>query len=75
MANPYSPIGKKCSKTVFSDDTPPRWVLLVHHETWLLIERGKWGRKALLSFNLPELFGPRDEKQFRAFAALAELVR
>ncbi|MCU0705292.1 MAG: DUF1553 domain-containing protein, partial [Fimbriiglobus sp.] len=38
---------------------------------WLLIERGKWGRKALLSFNLPELFGPRDEKQFRAFAALA----
>ena len=59
------------TKTVFSDDTPPRWVLLVHHETWLLIERGKWGRKALLSFNLPELFGPRDEKQFRAFAALA----
>jgi len=59
------------TKTVFSDDTPPRWVLLVHHETWLLIERGKWGRKALLSFNLPELFGPRDDKQFRAFAALA----
>lgn len=59
------------TKAVFSDDTPPRWVLLVHHETWLLIDRGKWGRKALLSFNLPELFGPRDEKQFRAFAALA----
>ena len=59
------------TKAVFSDDTPPRWVLLVHHETWLVIERGKWGRKALLSFNLPELFGPRDEKQFRAFAALA----
>ena len=59
------------TKAVFSDDTPPRWVLLVHHETWLLIERGKWGRKALLSFNLAELFGPRDEKQFRAFAALA----
>ncbi|MBS0435691.1 MAG: class I SAM-dependent DNA methyltransferase [Proteobacteria bacterium] len=59
------------TKVVFSDDTPPRWVLLVHHETWLLIERGKWGRKALLSFNLPELFGPRDDKQVRAFAALA----
>lgn len=59
------------TKAVFSDDTPPRWVLLVHHETWLLIERGKWGRKALISFNLPELFGPRDDKQFRAFAALA----
>jgi len=59
------------TKAVFADDMPPRWVLLVHHETWLLIERAKWGRKALLSFHLPELFGPRDEKQFRAFAALA----
>jgi hypothetical protein len=59
------------TKAVFADDTPPRWVLLVHHDTWLLIERSKWGRKALLSFNLPELFGPRDEQQFRAFAALA----
>ena len=36
------------TKSVFSDDTPPRWVLLVHHEKWLLIERGKWGRKAML---------------------------
>jgi len=59
------------TKSVFSDDTPPRWVLLVHHEKWLLIERGKWGRKAMLRFNLPELFGPRDDLQFRAFAALA----
>lgn len=57
--------------SIFRDDTPPRWVLLVHHDNWLLIERSKWGRKALLSFHLPELFGPRDERQFRAFAALA----
>ncbi|MFS2162481.1 Eco57I restriction-modification methylase domain-containing protein [Variovorax sp. Varisp62] len=59
------------TKSIFSDDTPPRWVLLVHHDNWLLIERSKWGRKAMLSFHLPELFGPRDERQFRAFAALA----
>jgi hypothetical protein len=58
-------------KQLFSDDAPPRWVLLVHHEEWLLIERSKWGRKALLRFKLPDLFGPRDERQFRAFAALA----
>lgn len=58
------------SKRLFADDHPPRWVLLLHHEEWLLIERSKWGRKALLRFNLPELFGPRDEKQFRAMAAL-----
>lgn len=59
------------SKRLFADDHPPRWVLLVHHEEWLLIERSKWGRKALLRFNLSELFGPRDDKQFRALAALA----
>ena len=58
------------TKTVFSDDTPPRWVLLVHHEQWLLIERSKWARKALLSFALPDLFGPRDDKAYRAMAGL-----
>jgi len=58
------------SKRLFADDHPPRWVLLLHHEEWLLIERSKWGRKALLRFYLPELFGPRDDKQFRAMAAL-----
>ena len=58
------------SRRLFADDAPPRWVLLVHHEQWLLIERAKWGRKALLRFDLPELFGPRDEHSLRAFAAL-----
>jgi hypothetical protein len=59
------------SKRLFADDHPPRWVLLVHHDEWLLIERSKWGRKALLRFNLPDLFGPRDDRSFRAMAALA----
>lgn len=77
--NPLLPEGKASkadweealTKSLFADDTPPRWVLLVHHEQWLLVERSKWGRKALLRFNLPELFGPRDDRQFRAMAALA----
>ncbi len=59
------------SRRLFADDHPPRWALLVHHEEWLLIERSKWGRKALLSFKLPDLFGPRDDKLLRALAALA----
>lgn len=58
------------SRRVFGDDVPPRWVLLIHHEQWLLIERAKWGRKALLRFDLPELFGPRDEHSLRACCAL-----
>ncbi len=59
------------SKVVFSDSAPPRWVLLVHHEEWLLIDRDKWGRKAHLRFTLPDLFATRDDKLLRAFAALA----
>lgn len=58
------------SKVVFSDSAPPRWVLLVHHEEWLLIDRDKWGRKAHLRFTLPDLFATRDDKLLRAFAAL-----
>jgi hypothetical protein len=58
------------SRRLFADDAPSRWVLLIHHEQWLLIERAKWGRKALLRFDLPELFGPRDEHSLRAFCAL-----
>lgn len=58
------------TRRVFADDDPPRWVLLVHHEQWLLVERAKWARKAVLCFDLPELFGPRDEQSLRAFVAL-----
>lgn len=58
------------SKQLFAAEHPPRWVLLMGAEELLLIERAKWSRKALLRFDLPELFGPRDEKLFRAAAAL-----
>lgn len=59
------------SKTVFGDTYPPRWLLLLGHDELLIIERSKWARKAVLRFALPELFGPRDDKLFRAAAALA----
>lgn len=59
------------SKQVFADEHPPRWVLLLGHDELLVIERAKWSRKALLRFDLPELFGPRDDKLFKAAAALA----
>ena len=59
------------SKVVFSDTHPPRWLLLLGHNELLVIERSKWARKALLRFDLPEIFGPRDDNLFRAAAALA----
>ena len=59
------------SKLVFADTHPPRWLLLLGHDELLVIERAKWSRKALLRFDLPEIFGLRDDKLFRAAAALA----
>ncbi|MEK7412827.1 MAG: class I SAM-dependent DNA methyltransferase, partial [Planctomycetota bacterium] len=59
------------SKIVFADTHPPRWLLLLGHNELLVIERSKWARKALLRFELPEIFGPRDNELFRAAAALA----
>ena len=59
------------SKIVFGDAHPPRWLLLLGHDEFLIIERSKWGRKALLRFDLPEIFGPRNDKLFQAAAALA----
>ena len=59
------------TKQVFADTHPPRWLLLLGHDELLVIERAKWSRKALLRFDLPEIFGLRDDKLFRATAALA----
>lgn len=59
------------TKLIFADTHPPRWLLLLGHDELLVIERAKWSRKALLRFELPEIFGLRDDKLFRATAALA----
>ena len=61
------------TKVVFADTHPPRWLLLLGHDELLVIERAKWSRKALLRFDLPEIFGLRDDKLFRATAALASV--
>jgi hypothetical protein len=58
------------TRMVFADAHPPRWLLLLGHEELLVIERTKWSRKALLRFDLHDIFGLRDDKLFRAAAAL-----
>jgi len=59
------------TRIVFADSTPPRWLLLLGHDELLVIERAKWGRKALVRFNLREIFTRRDDRLFRAMAALS----
>jgi hypothetical protein len=59
------------TRFVFGDTHPPRWLLLLGHDELLVIERAKWGRKALLRFDLREVFSRRDDRLFRAMAALS----
>ncbi len=40
----------------FSVDHPPRWILLIGLQTWVLLERGKWGAERMLRFDWDELF-------------------
>ena len=40
----------------FFTDTPPRWILLAGLQTWILLERDKWGAGRMLRFNWDELY-------------------
>ncbi len=44
------------TKDLFSDEEPPRWVLLVGVESIILIDRSKWAEKRMLEFDLNEIF-------------------
>ena len=55
------------NKSFFGDsdhlDGPPRWILLTGLQTWILLERDKWGADRMLRFNWDDLYNqlPRIE--------------
>lgn len=58
------------SKIVFSQDEPPRWVLLFGMDQVAMIDRNKWNEKRLIEFDLDEIFGRREETTLQAMAVL-----
>ncbi|MBF0471075.1 MAG: class I SAM-dependent DNA methyltransferase, partial [Gammaproteobacteria bacterium] len=58
------------SKQLFSQEQPPRWIILLSDSQLLLIDRQKWGEKRLLRFDLSEIYGRKEESTFKATAAL-----
>ncbi len=54
------PLHKVVDKIFFGDsdqiDGPPRWILLTGIDTWILVERDKWGDQRMLRFNWDELY-------------------
>lgn len=62
--------GKLVANVVFQAERPPRWVILAAPETWVLIDRTKYARRAVLRFNWKELFVRREASVLDVCGAL-----
>ena len=58
------------NKEIFGLDHAPRWVLVLSEARLLLIDRSKWSEKRLLSFDLAEIFGRKEDSTYKAMTAL-----
>ncbi|CAJ2772260.1 Uncharacterised protein [Burkholderia pseudomallei] len=58
------------SDAVFSSDEPPRYVLLVGEDEWLLLDRYKWPNNRALRFNWADILDRKDGDTLKACAAL-----
>lgn len=58
------------SDAVFGADNPPRYVLLVGLDEWLLLDRYKWPNNRALRFNWADILDRKDADTLRACAAL-----
>lgn len=58
------------SDAVFGADQPPRYVLLLGLDEWLLLDRYKWPNNRALRFNWPDILDRKDADTLKACAAL-----
>ncbi|WP_330727996.1 Eco57I restriction-modification methylase domain-containing protein [Burkholderia multivorans] len=58
------------SDAVFGSDEPPRYVLLVGVDEWLLLDRYKWPNNRALRFNWADILDRKDGETLKACAAL-----
>ncbi|WP_196051226.1 Eco57I restriction-modification methylase domain-containing protein [Clostridium butyricum] len=58
------------SKSVFSSEEPPRWVLLSSYKEIVVVDRTKWGEKRVLDFKLDDIFSRKEESTLQAMVVL-----
>lgn len=58
------------SDAVFGAEHPPRYVLLLGLDHWLLLDRYKWPNNRALRFDWPEILDRKDADTLKACAAL-----
>jgi hypothetical protein len=58
------------TEAVFGAEQPPRYVLLVGHSDWLLLDRFKWPNNRVLRFDWNEILDRKDADTLQAAAVL-----
>ncbi|WP_461534716.1 Eco57I restriction-modification methylase domain-containing protein [Spongorhabdus nitratireducens] len=58
------------NNTVFKQDAPPRWVLLLSDRQLVLIDRFKWLQNRMLRFDWDEILGRKDDQTLKATSVL-----
>lgn len=58
------------TKDLFSDEEPPRWVLVVGVESIILIDRSKWAEKRMLEFDLNEIFDTNSPDLYKVLGVI-----
>ena len=58
------------SEALFGADQPPRFVLLIGLNEWLLLDRFKWPNNRVLRFDWNEILDRKDDATLKATAAL-----
>lgn len=58
------------SKEIFGMAEPPRWILAIHYDYIVLVDRAKWNDKRLLCFNLREILNLRNASNLKVVSCL-----
>ena len=58
------------TKALFTNDTPPRWILVFGMNGIALIDRNKWNEKRYLGFDVATIYSYREESTLQAMAVL-----
>lgn len=71
LAETEKSIEELLSEGIFSLADAPRYLLIAGASQWVLVDQRKWPTRAVLRFDLQEIFSRQDKDTFRVMACLA----
>lgn len=71
LAETEKSIEELLSEGIFSLADAPRYLLISGASQWVLVDQRKWPTRAVLRFDLQEIFSRQDKDTFRVMACLA----